>query len=305
MAQRSSRASYVIWGCVAICAVLASAFTIAVVVGAHRGISIAGLPKRSAPPTPAAIERPIETVAAVPAVPSQPKPDTTALEIARLNDALRLLAAERDSLAARLEQVERTLSDITASIKEQPASRAEPAPPPVRVAAAPSQPTPPPEVIQAPRPAPAREIGEPMNIFQPYSSVQPLINTPSPAKAPMQIQAVVRNQEPASARAETAPARLESTASRTEFAVDLGGDATMDGLRALWANLQGNHGQTLSGLRPLVSVQEGKQRGSVELRLVAGPMANAAAAARTCAALQAKGVGCQTTVFDGQRLALR
>ena len=96
-----------------------------------------------------------------------------------------------------------------------------------------------------------------MNIFQPYSSVQPLINTPSPAKAPMQIQAVVRNQEPASARAETAPARLESTASRTEFAVDLGGDATMDGLRALWANLQGNHGQALSGLRPLVSVQEG------------------------------------------------
>jgi hypothetical protein len=43
----------------------------------------------------------------------------------------------------------------------------------------------------------------------------------------------------------------------------------------------------------------------VDLRLIAGPLANAGDAARACASLQAKGVNCQTAVFDGQRLALR
>ena len=298
MAQRGSWASYVIWGCVAVCAVLASAFTIAVVVGAHRGIPIAGAPKRVAPP--AAVERTVETAAIAPSA-VQPRVDTTALEIARLNDALRLLAAERDRLAARLEHVERTLGDITASIKEPPVSpKPEPLPPaPTRVAAAPSQPTPSPAVMQAPRNPPAPDIGEPMNIFQPYSSVQPLINVPNPASAPMQIQAVAREQEPA------LPARSGSTATRTEFALDLGGDATMEGLRARWTDLQGSQGQALTGLRPLVSVQEGRQRGGVELRLIAGPFANAATAARTCAVLQTQGVSCQTAVFDGQRLAPR
>jgi hypothetical protein len=58
-------------------------------------------------------------------------------------------------------------------------------------------------------------------------------------------------------------------------------------------------------LRPVVAVRESGRAGVPELRLIAGPLANAGAAARTCASLQAKGVTCQTTVFDGQRLALR
>jgi hypothetical protein len=43
----------------------------------------------------------------------------------------------------------------------------------------------------------------------------------------------------------------------------------------------------------------------VELRLVVGPLANAATAARLCAALANAGTTCQPTVFDGQRLAIR
>jgi hypothetical protein len=89
-----------------------------------------------------------------------------------------------------------------------------------------------------------------------------------------------------------------------EFAVDLGGETSMQGLRALWASLRGNHA-ALQNLRPLVSVRDGAQPGTVELRLVAGPFANAAAAARVCAALAGKRVACATTVFDGQRLGLR
>jgi hypothetical protein len=84
------------------------------------------------------------------------------------------------------------------------------------------------------------------------------------------------------------PPNPDSATTRTEFGVDLGGEKTVDGLRARWATLRGNHGTALE-----------------ELRLVAGPVANAAAAARICARLQTNGVPCIPTVFDGQRLSLR
>lgn len=307
MARRSPWASYVIWGCVAVCAVLAASFTIALVVGAHRGISIAGSFKRSPPATArAASERPTEQAQVL----SAAKVDTSALEIARLNDAVRALAAERDRLLARLEQVERSVGDITASIKEPPARGLEPAPvppaPKQQLAAAPAEPLPPEPV---PHRNAAQDLTGPLNIFQPYSSVRPPVGAPTPTEAPMQIEAIARGAQagpaPASARGEAAISRTGASATRTQFAIDLGGDATIGGLRVLWTNLLREHGSALSGLQPLVSVQEGKQPGGVELRLIAGPLVNAATAARTCAALQSKGVSCQTAIFDGQRLALR
>ena len=98
----------------------------------------------------------------------------------------------------------------------------------------------------------------------------------------------------------------ESTVTRTEFGVDVGGNHTLDGVaRASGPRSRANHGALLEGLRPLVAVREGSKPGAVELRLVAGPLANAVAAARLCASLSAAGVACQPTVFDGQRLALR
>jgi hypothetical protein len=97
----------------------------------------------------------------------------------------------------------------------------------------------------------------------------------------------------------------ESGANKTEFAIDLGGDMSIDGLRARWANVKGNHGAMLEGFRPLVSVKEGNRPGTVELRLIAGPVSNAGDAAKVCANLQAKGVACRTTEFDGQKLSLR
>ncbi len=100
-------------------------------------------------------------------------------------------------------------------------------------------------------------------------------------------------------------AAADSGANKTEFAIDLGGDMSIDGLRARWANIKGNHGAALDGLRPLVSVREGAKPGTVELRLIAGPVANAGDAAKVCASLQTRGVACRTTEFDGQRLSLR
>jgi len=42
----------------------------------------------------------------------------------------------------------------------------------------------------------------------------------------------------------------------------------------------------------------------MQLRLAAGPLQDAAAAAKICAALLESERGCETTVFDGQRLAM-
>jgi hypothetical protein len=97
----------------------------------------------------------------------------------------------------------------------------------------------------------------------------------------------------------------ESTVTRTEFGVDIGGKDTLEALRTLWSSVRGNHSMLFDGLRPLVAVREGNKPGALDLRLIAGPLPNAVAAARLCATLSAAGVTCQPTVFDGQRLALR
>ena len=72
--------------------------------------------------------------------------------------------------------------------------------------------------------------------------------------------------------------------------------------------LRTKHAQLLNGLWPIMSVRDRAKPGTpgtVELRLVAGPLPNAAHAARLCAAFAGLGVACQPAVFDGQRLALR
>ena len=103
-----------------------------------------------------------------------------------------------------------------------------------------------------------------------------------------------------------APAAAESVATKTEFGIDLGANASIEGLRTLWTTLKAN--QPGAVRRPAPG-HRGARRpeagGSPELRLVAGPLANASIAARLCAALAAAGQACQPAVFDGQRLALQ
>jgi hypothetical protein len=52
-----------------------------------------------------------------------------------------------------------------------------------------------------------------------------------------------------------------------------------------------------------MTVRDHARPGGVELRLIVGPVANAAAAARLCTAMV--GAVCQPAVYEGQRLALR
>ena len=215
---------YLLWGTLALCAVVLAAASIAIAFGGRGDVRNAAAKR-----------------IAIQAAPPLPTPSFAELELARLSDAVRALSADRDRLAARLEQIERSIGRHHRLGYARTAGRARQSP----AAAAP------------------------------------------PAQAPVAPRAAA-----------------DSIATRTEFAVDLGGDTSVEALRALWATMRGNH-PALANLKPLVSIREGAKPGVVELRLVAGPIANAAAAARICALLAINHVACQTAVFDGQRLALR
>ena len=58
-------------------------------------------------------------------------------------------------------------------------------------------------------------------------------------------------------------------------------------------------------LRPIIVIKEGNNGLGMQLRLVAGPLGDAAAAAKICAGLIENNRPCATTVFDGQRLAMK
>jgi hypothetical protein len=93
---------------------------------------------------------------------------------------------------------------------------------------------------------------------------------------------------------------------RTEFGIDVGGANSLNGLRALWRGLLKSRSNAgLTALRPIVVVKEGNAGLGLQLRLVAGPLNDAAAAARICAALIEGEKTCETTVFDGQRLSMK
>ena len=136
------------------------------------------------------------------------------------------------------------------------------------------------------------------------SPLAPVVVAPLAAPA-AQPNAAAPNRVAAGHLATGTPGAAESVATKTEFGVDVGGNASIEGLRTLWSTLKAGQPALFEGLRPLISVREGQKPGAIELRLVAGPLPNASIAARLCAALSAAGQPCQPAVFDGQRLALQ
>jgi hypothetical protein len=92
---------------------------------------------------------------------------------------------------------------------------------------------------------------------------------------------------------------------RTEFGVDVGGANSIPGLRALWRGLlKSRSNAPLADLRPIIVIRENRNGLGMQLRLVAGPINDAAAAAKICAAMMANDRTCTTTVFEGQRLTM-
>jgi hypothetical protein len=109
----------------------------------------------------------------------------------------------------------------------------------------------------------------------------------------------------APAAPDPAASTSEIAVQRTEFGVDLGGANSIDGLRALWRGLLKSNAASVASLRPIIVVKERSNGLGMQLRLVAGPLSDAAAAAKICAALIESERPCETSVFDGQRLAIK
>jgi hypothetical protein len=128
---------------------------------------------------------------------------------------------------------------------------------------------------------------------------------PDTAAAAPDPEAVAATTSSDDANADAAPAA--ATVQRTEFAVDVGTANSVGGLRALWRGLlKSKSNAALAALHPIIVVKEANNGLGMQLRLVAGPLSDAAAAAKICAAmLEGKRATCETTVFDGQHLALK
>lgn len=225
----------------------------------------------------------------MPVLPSalQTRLDSITMEMAALRDALAAAQASTVSTNRRLSDIEENLSFMTASIGTVPGEPSQQALPaaiePLTLAV-----TEPRIVLPAPTPVDGGSIAvsmSPLTISTdeaaPEETTSESTDEPMPSEQPM------------------------FAVSQTPFAIDIGGAATLDAIDALWMAHQESFSDTLTGLTPRILLQQ-TSSGSLDLRLVAGPINDAADAAILCAQLVAAGLErCLPAIFDGQQLALR
>lgn len=137
-------------------------------------------------------------------------------------------------------------------------------------------------------------------LIQPEAPDKSAEKKPEPSPAPTEVAAAAITKLPEAAETESPAIAVQ----QTRFAIDLGGANSIDGLRALWRGLSKSNPE-IAALRPIIMIKEGTTGLGMQLRLGAGPLVNAAAAAKLCAGLAESDRHCETTVFDGQRLSLR
>jgi hypothetical protein len=191
-----------------------------------------------------------------------------------------------------------------------PAAAATPSSTPATAAATPAPPAPLMEsksMMAPPDPAAAKLIEpEAAKDEAPKNDAQNA-DTATPAPVPTPAPDVVASVPAAAGAAPDSTQSISQPAvQRTEFAVDVGGANSIGGLRALWRGLlKSRSNAPLAALQPIIVVKESNTGLGMQLRLVAGPLGDAAAAAKICAAMMESKRTCETTVFDGQRLAMK
>lgn len=184
---------------------------------------------------------------------------------AQLAEAVQGLKANDEQLQSRLAAVEHDVDDVTGTITKQ---------------------------IQAVA-ASRHEDGPSLAATALASaSIAPVDILPAPASAVL----------PATIKTEP---EIAAPPPKTAFGVDIGSGLTLQALRMRWAAIRTGHPQFFESLEPIISVREVPHTNKIELRLVAGPIAQPGAAAQLCAQLAALGLYCQPTIYDGQHLALR
>lgn len=231
--------------------------------------------------------------------------------------AVDVLNSDRDRLYARVTVLEQGLDSVTGALSKQPA-------PVARTQTAPMTEISPPSAETAtdfigpirPAEAPAEAKVEPP---APLPKIAP-VATVTPAVAPV-AKAAEQKPETPPADQTTAPAVTASLPSaetsaapegpsaeavqRTAFGVDLGTAKSIEGLRGLWRGVTKGHVEQFASLQPIIVVKERHDGFGMQLRLVAGPLADAAEAAKVCASLLTQSNRpCETTVYEGQRLSM-
>jgi hypothetical protein len=266
-------------------------------------------------------------------------------EARRLASAIDTLNGDRDRLYARVTVLEQGLDSVTGAIARQnsPPASAQPVsissatpgpqPAPQSPAAVPAASTvattvaataerPPADApvpqqapaavpfagqgsSNAPAAIPATPLMASKSIMAPPDLAAGKLIEPEPV-APPEPEVVASAPSGDEAEADASPAAPNLAVQRTEFGVDVGGANSLNGLRALWRGLlRSRSNAALTTLRPIIVVREGNSGLGMQLRLVAGPLSDAAAAAKICAGLIESQRTCETAVFDGQRLAMK
>ena len=209
------------------------------------------------------------------------KTDAAKAESARLEAAKAEMAkaelAKADLAKAELAKVEAAKAD---TVKPEPAK---PSPATPLMAAQ--------SMMAPPDPAASK-------LIEPGKAPNPVIASPIP-----DVVASAPSATDAEADDDAAP---KVSLQRTEFGVDLGTANSVNGLRMLWRGLlKSRSNAPLAALRPIIVIKESTNGLGMQLRLVAGPLNDAGAAARICAVLTENNRPCETTIFDGQRLSLK
>jgi hypothetical protein len=187
----------------------------------------------------------------------------------RLGAAVRGLAANDVEIKTRLAAVEQDMTDVTGSVTKQIAA------------------------VEAAKTTQHSDDGP--TVIATANETTALATPDAPPRVAAALLAAI--QPPVGAAMPTIP--------RAEFGVDIGSGLTISALRTRWAAMSAAHPELFAGLEPVISVKEVPHANRVELRLVAGPIAQPAAATQLCTALSALGQFCQPTFFDGQHLTLR
>lgn len=224
-------------------------------------------------------------------------------ETRRLNEAIRLLAADRDRLITRVASLEHNVDDMTGSIKRQAQQPPLPSIPQAEpeaktTASLPAIPAAAPEATTSAGAETAAANDTPEWLADQFKA------WPSAAvafeMAPMPEPEIQTGSVPLS----SASPQAQPDAVRAEFAVDIGHGSNLEQVRTLWRALRTKHARLFAGLRPIIALRE-DHPGTIDIRLLVGPLANAGEAARLCGYLIAAKVRCSTQPFDGQQLAER
>lgn len=224
-------------------------------------------------------------VAAAPPAPGEPQPRPQASQSAPVAAPVATAPAPKERPAPQLpapDQVAKSTSAVSSPAPQETANV--PAATPAAPAVSSSKTT-----VASSDPAPAKSI-----------------ETTTAAAGTGLREVVAAILPPIDPEAEKPQAALPSLpAQRTEFGIDVGSANSIGGLRALWLGLlKSRSNAPLKELRPIIVIKEGNNGLGMQLRLVAGPFDDAAAAAKICAVLAENKRACETTIFEGQRLAV-